>query len=38
MTQNNLGSALAKLGERESGRETLTKVVDAFHEALKERT
>jgi hypothetical protein len=35
-TQNNLGEALTKLGERESGsRETLQKAVEAYREALK---
>ncbi len=34
-TQNNLGLALAKLGERESGTTTLREAVAAFHEALK---
>jgi hypothetical protein len=38
MTQNNLGTALKTLGERESGTETLQKAVEAFHEALKEYT
>ena len=38
MTQNNLGNALRTLGERESGTETLTKAVEAYREALKERT
>jgi tetratricopeptide (TPR) repeat protein len=37
-TQNNLGAALARLGERESGTERLQAAVAAFHEALKERT
>ena len=38
MTQNNLGSALASLGERESGTAKLEEAVAAFREALKERT
>ena len=38
MTQNNLGTALATLGERESGPERLELAVAAFNEALKERT
>ena len=38
MTQNNLGTALATLGERESGTERLEQAVTAFTEALKERT
>ena len=37
-TQNNLGSALQTLGARESGTATLTKAVEAYLEALKERT
>ncbi|MCL2384720.1 MAG: CNP1-like family protein, partial [Alphaproteobacteria bacterium] len=38
MTQNNLGNALERLGERESGTETLKKAVEAYGEALKEWT
>ena len=38
MTQNNLGLALAVLGERESGTERLEQAVTAYTEALKERT
>jgi hypothetical protein len=34
MTQNNLGAARGRLGKRQSGSETLSKAVDAFHEAL----
>ena len=37
-TQNNLGAALAALGNRESGTERLEQAVTAFTEALKERT
>ncbi len=37
-TQNNLGSALASLGERESGTAKLEEAVAAYREALKERT
>ena len=37
-TQNNLGNALANLGERESGTERLDQAVAAYTEALKERT
>jgi hypothetical protein len=37
-TQNNLGTALATLGERESGIERLEEAVSAFNEALNERT
>jgi hypothetical protein len=36
MTQNNLGTALATLGERESGTATLQQAVEAYGEALKE--
>jgi tetratricopeptide (TPR) repeat protein len=36
--QNNLGAALAGLGERESGTKRLEQAVAAFREALKERT
>ena len=38
MTQNNLGSALSTLGERESGTARLDEAVAAYREALKERT
>jgi tetratricopeptide (TPR) repeat protein len=38
MTQNNLGIALARLGERESGTARLEEAVAAFHAALEERT
>ena len=38
MTQNNLGTALAHLGERESGTARLEEAVAAYREALKERT
>jgi hypothetical protein len=38
MIQNNLGTALAGLGERESGTVRLEEAVAAFREALKERT
>ena len=38
MTQNNLGNALAALGNRESGTERLEQAVTAYTEALKERT
>ena len=37
-TQNNLGIALLRLGERESGTAKLEEAVTAFREALKERT
>jgi tetratricopeptide (TPR) repeat protein len=37
-TQNNLGNALTRLGERESGNARLEDAVTAFREALKERT
>ena len=37
-TQNNLGNALATLGERESGTARLEQAVAAYTEALKERT
>ena len=36
MTQNNLGNALWRLGERESGTEKLEEAVSAYNEALKE--
>jgi Tetratricopeptide repeat len=38
MTQNNLGTALRTLGERESGTERLLQAVDAYRDALKEWT
>jgi tetratricopeptide (TPR) repeat protein len=38
MTQNNLGFALYRLGERESGTAKLDEAVAAYREALKERT
>ena len=38
MTQNNLGNALATLGERESGTEKLEQAVAAYHAALEEWT
>ena len=38
MTQNNLGNALARLGERESGTTRLEEAVAAFREALRENT
>jgi tetratricopeptide (TPR) repeat protein len=38
MTQNNLGIALAKLGEREDSTRRLEEAVTAYREALKERT
>jgi len=38
MTQNNLGTELSTLGERENGTERLLEAVDAYREALKERT
>jgi tetratricopeptide (TPR) repeat protein len=37
-TQNNLGTALRSLGERESGTARLEEAVAAFREALEERT
>jgi len=37
-TQNNLGSALCRLGELESGTERLEEAVAAYREALKEYT
>ena len=36
MTQNNLGNALQRLGERESGTGPLEEAVAAYREALKE--
>ena len=38
MTQNNLGNALWRLGERESGTARLEEAVAAYREALKEIT
>jgi hypothetical protein len=38
MTQNNLGNALAMLGERQAGTQRLEDAVTAFREALKEWT
>ena len=38
MTQNNLGNALARLGERESGTARLEEAVAAYRAALEERT
>ena len=38
MTQNNLGTALRALGERESGTARLNEAVAAYREALKEYT
>jgi tetratricopeptide (TPR) repeat protein len=38
MTQNNLGFALATLGERQSGTAKLEEAITAYREALKERT
>jgi Dioxygenase len=38
MTENNLGTALWKLGERESGTARLEEAVAAFRAALEERT
>ena len=38
MTQNNLGNALATLGERESGTARLEEAVAAYREALQENT
>jgi tetratricopeptide (TPR) repeat protein len=38
MTQNNLGNALWRLGERESGTERLEQAVEAFRLALEEYT
>ena len=37
-TQNNLGTALATLGERESGTARLEEAVTAYRDALQERT
>ncbi len=38
MTQNNLGTALSPLGERESGTARLEEAVAAYRDALTERT
>ena len=38
VTQNNLGSALVRLGERESGTAQLEEAIVAFGEALKENS
>ena len=38
MTQMNLGSALFRLGERESGMARLEEAVDAYRAALQEMT
>ena len=38
MTQNNLGTALRTLGERESGTARLEAAVAAYEAALEERT
>jgi len=38
MTQNNLGNALAELGEHESGTKRLEEAVAAYREALREWT
>ena len=38
MTQNNLGNALATLGERETGTARLEEAVAAYRAALEERT
>jgi len=38
MTQYNLGGALLRLGERESGTTRLVEAIDAYREALKEFT
>ena len=38
LTQMNLGNALVRLGERESGTDKLDEAVAAYREALKERT
>ena len=37
-TQNNLGNALLRLGERESGMAQLEEAVEAYRAALQERT
>ena len=38
LTQNNLGNALWRLGERESGTARLEEAVNAYRDALQERT
>ena len=38
MTQNNLGTALTSLGERESNTQRLQEAVEAYRAALQERT
>jgi hypothetical protein len=38
MTQNNLGSALSTVGERENGTARLEEAMSAYHEALKEHS
>jgi hypothetical protein len=38
MTQNNLGNALWRLGERENGTERLLEAVEAYRDALREWT
>jgi hypothetical protein len=38
VTQTNLGVALFRLGERESGTARLDEAVAAYHEALKDQT
>ena len=38
VAQNNLGNALSRLGERESGTGCLVEALEAYREALKERT
>jgi hypothetical protein len=38
LTQNNLGNALLRLGEREGGPARLEEAVTAYHAALQERT
>ena len=38
MTQDNLGNALSRLGERDSGTVKLEEALAAYREALKERT
>jgi tetratricopeptide (TPR) repeat protein len=38
MTQNNLGNAFVRLGERESGTARLEEAVESYRAALQERT
>jgi hypothetical protein len=38
MTQNNLGNALSRLGERELGTARLEEAISAYRDALLERT